>query len=382
MNASDFSENAPGHLKRAPEGHWAFVPDPLPPIVEFDSKTVTKLSEADLALGQLSGTGRMLPNPHLLIGPFLRREAVLSSRIEGTVTGLEQLLLFEVTPSARTQTADVQEVVNYVTAMQYGLERLNELPISLRLLRELHARLLSGVRGEDKRPGKFRDHPNFIGQRGQDIEDARFVPPPVFEMNQALNDFELFLHSNTELPFLVQLALIHYQFEAIHPFGDGNGRIGRLLLALLLCERGYLPQPLLYLSAFFERNRDSYMDHLLSVSQRGAWVEWIEFFLEGVAEQSRDAVTRSQLLLNLQQEYRERFQTARGSALTLQLVDALFEAPVITIPRARDFLGVTYRSAQLHIERLEGQGILTETSGSPRNRIYIALDIMAVISTE
>ena len=219
-----------------------------------------------------------MPNAQLLIAPFLRREAVLSSRIEGTIASLDQLILFEVEPSRESQNSDVGEVANYVSAMEYGLRRLEELPVSLRLIRELHGKLLTGVRGQDRRPGEFRQTKNAIAQQGRPLEEARYIPPPVAQMNQALSDFELFLHEPTELPILIQLALIHYQFEAIHPFLDGNGRIGRLLLSLLLCEKGYLTEPILYLSGFLEKHRDRYIDSLLRVSKFGDWAGWVDFF--------------------------------------------------------------------------------------------------------
>lgn len=382
MQQADFSEHAPGRFVQSPEGYWTFVPHPLPPKLEFDLQTIRLLSEANRGLGELAGVGQTLPNPHLLIGPFLRREAIFSSRIEGTTATAEELLLFEALPTEEPRTPDAREVANYVKALEYGLQRLKNLPVSLRLIRELHGVLLSGVRGQDRRPGEFRRSQNIIGQRGQRIEHARYVPPPVPEMQQGLDEFERFLHTPSDLPFLVQLALIHYQFEAIHPFMDGNGRIGRLLITLLLCERGLLKEPLLYLSAYFERNRDAYVDHLLHVSQAGTWSEWIQFFLQGVAEQSEDAIRRSQSLLSLWQNYRGRFQTARSSALLLKLVDALFAYPATWISRARKQLGVTHRSAQLNVEKLVAAGILAEKTGRQRNRVYLAPEILAIIEAD
>ncbi|NQW24647.1 MAG: Fic family protein [SAR202 cluster bacterium] len=382
MNPSDFTDGASGELVKTVEGLWAFVPNPLPPQFDISPITIKKLSVADLALGELKGIGQMLPNAHLLIAPFLRREAILSSRIEGTIASLDQLILFEVEPARDSGNPDVGEVANYVSAMEYGLERLKELPVSLRLIRGLHEKLLTGVRGNDRRPGEFRQTQNAIGQQGRSLEEARYIPPPVAQMTQALSDFELFLHQPTELPFLLQLALVHYQFEAIHPFLDGNGRIGRLLLSLLLCENGYLTQPLLYLSGFFEKNRDRYIDSLLRVSQEGDWVGWVDFFLEGVAEQSNDVIERSGLLVNLRQQYRERAQTARASALPLQLVDQLFQIPGLTISGAQAMLEVTYVSAQRSVERLVALGILVEVTGQQRNRVYLAPEILSIINAE
>jgi Fic family protein len=378
MQPSSFTRDAPGELVKHPDGYWTFVPLPLPPHLSFSPPLVRALSEADQALGQLSGVGRMLPNPHLLIRPFLGREAVSSSRIEGTVAGLKDLLLYEMNPDIRPTAPDVREVANYVAALEYGLERLKELPICLRLIRELHERLLRGVRGADHQPGEFRRCQNFIGRQGQKAHQARFVPPTVAHMDTALHALERFIAAPGDLPVLVQVALIHYQFEAIHPFEDGNGRVGRLLISLLLCERKCLPQPLLYLSTYLERHDDEYKDHLLRVSQRGAWDEWITFFLRGVAEQSRDAVARSHRLLDLWQTYRQNLQGKRTSALTLRLVDTLFETVMLTIPRAAELLGVTYASAKQNLERLVLEGIVDRLPNS-RPQTYFAHNILRTL---
>ncbi len=325
----------------------------------------------------------MLPNPHLLIGQFVRREAVASSRIEGTITDLRQLLLFEADPSdagldAGTE-ADRKEVSNYVDALTHGLDRLKTLPVSRRLMREIHARLMQGVRGEDKRPGEFRDRQNMIGMHGQTPQEARFVPPPVAAMNQALNDLELFIAYGSDLPVLVELALIHYQFEVIHPFLDGNGRLGRLLISLLLCERGVLTQPLLYLSAYFEEHGDEYRDRLLRVSQAGEWIPWVRFFLEGIIQFSRKAIAKSGQILDLWNEYRSHLQTVGQSSNLLRLVDFLFERPAISIPQARERLAVTHKAAQANVERLVAEGILREVTNLKRNRIYLAPRILEII---
>lgn len=382
MNKSDFTNSAPGTLVQTPESIWAFVPDPLPPAADFSTRIWQRLSTADLAVGQLSGVGRMLANPHLVVGPFLRREAVLSSRIEGTVTNLKQLMMYEAAPTIQAQPSDISEVANYVNAMSYGLERLGDLPFSLRLIRELHGRLLQGVRGQENRLGEFRTIQNYIGGYSRGTVDARYVPPPVEQMNQAMNDLEIFIHQPTDLPFLIQLAMIHYQFEAIHPFADGNGRIGRLILSLLMCEKGYLTQPMLYLSAYFEKHRDEYIDRLLRVSQVGDWENWIAFFLDAVVEEATEATRRSQDLQDLQRSFREHLQTPRGSALTLQLIDFLFEAPVITMGSVRGRLEVTARTAQLQINRLIDAGILAEATGQARNRAYITPAILEIFQTD
>ena len=382
MEPAEFKESKPGRLMRAREGYWTFVLAPLPPTLELSWDLVAQLSEADRALAELAGLGRNLPNPHLLIRPFVRREAVLSSRIEGTQASLTDLFLFEAVesgPPPAQGPADVKEVVNYIRALEHGLERLKELPLSLRLIREIHAKLMEGARGEHMTPGEFRRSQNWIGPPGCALADATFVPPPVPEMMEALGAFEKFLHAPTRLPPLVRLAQVHYQFEAIHPFLDGNGRVGRLLISLMLCHEGLLPQPLLYLSAFFERRRQDYYRLLLEISRSGAWMEWIRFFLQGIADQSRDAVGRSARLIDLRHAYRRRLEAARSSALLLRLVDDLFEHPVITIQQAARRLGITHRAAGLNIDKLVAAGILREVTGRKRYRLYAAREIIRTV---
>lgn len=355
------------------------MPNPLPPPLELTWDLVLENSQADRALSELAGVARTLPNPHLLISPFIRREAVLSSRIEGTQASLSDLLFFEASGEKELYSPDVVEVSNYVKALEYGLKRLEKLPVSLRLTREIHAQLLEGVRGEHLTPGEFRRSQNWIGPPGCTLMEATFVPPPEEEMKEALDFLEKFLHTPAELPPLIRLALIHYQFEAIHPFLDGNGRVGRLLLTLLLCAERLLPQPLLYLSAYFEQNRQRYYDSLLAVSQGGAWSEWVTFFLRGVAQQSSDAIRRSNRLLDLWKEYRQKLQSPRSSALTLLLLDQMFSYPAITVAGAAKRLHVTHRSAQLNIEKLVRTGILREETGRRRNRIFVAPEIIKII---
>jgi len=250
------------------------------------------------------------------------------------------------------------------------------------LIRDLHAQLLTGVRGQNQKLGEFRNKQNYIGKTGQSIHNARFVPPPVHEVQPAIFDLERFIAAKQNIPFLIKLALIHYQFETIHPFEDGNGRVGRLLITLLLCERAYLPVPLLYLSAYFERYRDQYVDRLLGVSQRGDWDEWVGFFLRGVAVQSRDAIRRSQRLFSLQQAYRDMLHEAHGTAPQFKLADELFASPVVTVARARQMLGLTSRGTQLTIDKLKRIGILQEITGRSRNRMYAAMQIIDVIESD
>lgn len=361
-------------------GYWAFVPNPLSPELKWTPDLIVALSEADRALGELAGLGRSLVNPHLLVRPFVRREAVLSSRIEGTQASLQDVFAYEARQMALFEAnSDVGEVVNYVRALEYGLDRLAKLPLSLRLIREIHARLMKGMRGEHLTPGEFRRSQNWIGPAGSTIESAPYVPPPVDEMAHALDAFEKFLHEPTGLPPLIRLGLIHYQFEAIHPFLDGNGRVGRLLISLLLCAWGLLPQPLLYLSAYFEASRSAYYDHLLAVSQSGAWEGWLSYFLAGIASQSRDAIERIYRLQDLREKYRQRFQTGRAAARLLQVVDLLFASPLITARQIEKSLKIDFTMAQRYINQLVKAGLLREVTGRARNRIYRADEIIGTI---
>ena len=380
MNLKEFTKDIPGRLVVIPEGVHAFIPFPLPSELSLPSDTIAILGEADRAVGQLYGLAQSLPNPSLLVRPFLRREAELSSRIEGTYATQEELVLFEVGQPSKPTRPDVLEVANYVQALEHGLKRLEEIPISLRLIRELHAHLLRGVRGGSLRPGEFRTVQNFIGQRNQPIAAARFVPPPASEVFSCLDALERSFHAETKIPPLVALAMIHYQFEAIHPFEDGNGRIGRLLLPLILCERKLLPHPLLHLSAFFERHREDYYDHLLHVSQRGEWQEWIQFFLRSVIDQAREAGSRSHQLIELRQLFQEKIRAKRASALAGRLVDHLFKSPAISVPLTSQLLRISYPSASLTVQKLVEVGILHEISGQKRNRVWLAPEVLQIIS--
>ncbi len=382
MNPDDFTKEQRKHLVKTQKDYLAYFPPPLEPQIPTRMDLFNKLSEADRSLSELAGIGRTLPNPHLLIGPFLRREAVLSSRIEGTQASLSDLLFFEAASLKEKDQPDVREVANYVGALEYGLKRLEDIPVSIRLIKELHERLMSGVRGRNKTPGQFRRSQNWIGPPGCTLMEASYVPPPVPEMKRALDLFEKYLHEQSILPPLVRLSVIHYQFEAIHPFLDGNGRIGRLLITLLLCSEGLLPQPLLYLSAFFEKNRREYYEYLLDVSRKGDWNRWIGFFLDATADQSKDAIMRSDQLLALWKSYRVRVQEARVSALLLELIDQLFMYPVLTNKVASKRLSITPRSTQNNIENLVSAGILEEVTGRKRNRVYVAREIMSIIESE
>jgi Fic family protein len=394
MHPDRFQANAPGSLVKVehPDGpYWAFVPDPLPPYLAWDSELVQILSSADRALGELAGLGRTMRNPHLLVAPFIRREAVSSSRIEGTQADLLDLYVSQLSlpgVSPRASEADVQETLNYVHALEYGRRRLTAIPLSLRLIREVHERLLTGVRGRKASPGEFRTIQNMIG--GAKPQTARFVPPPAHlssgilhsgtpPMFEALEQLEVYLNADNHHPPLIRLALIHYQFEAIHPFLDGNGRLGRLLIALILIHWDLLPLPLLYLSAYFEQHRDAYYDRLLAVSQRAAWRDWVIFFLKGIFEQAQDASGRAKRLNDLRERWREQLHKSGRSGLPIRLVDYLFETPILTISEAERHLGVTYRSAKLAVDKLVALGVLAPFRDLPYARPYIAREILQVL---
>jgi Fic family protein len=380
MKPEEFPSRRAGQVVRSPAGYWAFVPRALPPRIDYSLSLIRLLSEARGILGELAGLGRMLPNPHLLVGPAIRREAVLSSRIEGTEAGLEDLYLFEADPAEPPRRPDVREVHNYVIALEYGLQRMETLPVSLRLVREIHEKLMEGVRGGQALPGQFRTTQNWIGRPGCLLDEATYVPPPVDAMTEALGQWERYIHTPDETPELVRVALIHYQFEAIHPFVDGNGRVGRLLISLLLSHWDILPQPLLYLSAFFEEHRDEYYRALLRVSQDGEWEEWIEFFLRGVREQSRDALRTARILMDLQAHCRALLQGRSLSKVTLDVLERLFAHPVVTASLIRDRSKVNFRTAQKAIHDLEQAGILREITGQRRSRIWVAPEIMEILT--
>lgn len=346
-----------GQLIPVPEGVCAFIPDPLPRELVLSMSLTKLLSEASRAVGTLSGVGETIPNPRLLFRPFVTREAVLSSRIEGTNASMTDVFRFEVSPHLKPK-GDTVEVANHISALELGLERLNHIPLCIRLVNEVHSRLMTGVRGHEKRPGHIRETQVWIGPEfNTPIELATYVPPPANLVSDLLQDWEAFINDRRDMPLLLQCALMHYQFDAIHPFADGNGRIGRLLISLFLAERNILPVPLLYLSAYFERNRDDYYNHLFQLSADGEWETWVHFFLTGVLEQSEEALFRMRRVRELHDSYKEQLRDYHGSGHMFQLLDELFGRPFMTAPEAARRLGLTPAGARR----------ILDSNGRPRN---------------
>ena len=363
-----------GRFVRQPAGYTAFIPAPLPPDppLQMDGELWSLLSAADRALGRLDGSTEVLPNPDLFLAMYVRQEAVLSSQIEGTQASLVDILEYEADAARKGLPADVAEVVNYVSAMNYGLGRLAAMPLSLRLLREIHAELLQGVRGAQRSPGEFRTTQNWIGSANAPLERAIFLPPPPAEMLKALGDLELFLHDPTPLPTLVKAGLVHGQFETIHPFLDGNGRVGRLLISFLLVQQGVLRQPLLYLSYYLKQHRDEYYDLLQAVRTKGNWESWLRFFLRGVSEVAEAATDTARQILRLREEHREIVsREGRAAGNALRLLEHLYQQPILSARRAAELLQVTYPTANGLMVRLADLGLLDETTGATRNRVFV-----------
>lgn len=384
MDPNRFASSTSGQCRKTLEGYHAFYPEKLPPKLELDWDLVNLISASDRALAELSGAGQLLPNPHLLIRPYLRREAILSSKIEDTHAEMGQLALFEEEQDGEPEFSEVQEVANYVKALERGLRRIEELPISTRLIKELHEVLLKNVRGGEsmKNPGQFRQRQNWIGPKGCKLEEATYVPPPHYDLSDMMREWENYIHNNTREPVLVKAALMHYQFEAVHPFIDGNGRIGRLLITLFLCERKCLSLPLLYLSGFFDETRDDYYRHLLSVSEKGSWREWIDYFLRGVRIQAERALLDTRQVLALYEKnrlaLRDRTRVPQESA---RVLDHVFGNPFISIARYAERYDVSYHNANKGIQFWIEQGLLREFTGQKRNRVFVADEILNLTLT-
>jgi Fic family protein len=375
MNNRLKSDGRSGQYQPQPHGFSAFVPRPLPPEnppIAIDDEMQVLLSEADRALGRLDGSIQTLPNPDLFVLMYIRKEAVLSSQIEGTQSSLTDVLEAEAQLLSATRPGDVNEVINYVAAMNYGIERLDTLPVSTRLIRELHERLMQGVRGQERNPGEIRTSQNWIGPGGSTLNDAAFVPPPPQDLPAALSELEKFVHATSRLPALVSIGLIHAQFETIHPFLDGNGRVGRLLITLLLCEKGILSQPVLYISHYLRENRQSYYEHLQAVRDRGQWEGWLKFFIAGIGAVSAEATETARRIVTLREAHRqlivETFGRAAGNGMLL--LEELFRHPVVSVNYVAQRLGITHAGASNLVRRLEEAGILVEITGQPRNRAF------------
>ena len=381
MDADLYQDTVFGGVRSVPgKGYRAYYPNPLPPSIDIAQDTVLRLADAEAALGRLAGAGRLLPNPHLLIRPYLLKEALSSARIEGTQASL--LGVLEAEADEKKHDPDIEEVLNYMLAMEQGLGRLDKLPFSLRLVCDMHAILLRGVRGRERQPGETRKSQNWIGSPGSTLETASFVPPPPGELANLLSDWERFVHHNRTISVLVQSGLLHYQFETIHPFLNGNGRMGRLLIVFHLVVRDRLPQPLLYLSSYFEKHREVYYANLQGVRERGDMDTWLRFYLEGVETQANDAVRRAERLIDLREKYRARvMESTRGQAAVL--VDSLIANPIINARRVEARLGVKRPTSLRMLSLLESLGILTAMEpGQRRERRFVAEEVMSAIDED
>lgn len=364
-----------GQYLRQPNGYRAFIPKPLPPDppIQISGDLQGLLSQADRALGRLDGSIHTLPHPDLFVYMYVRKEAVLSSQIEGTQSSLQDVLAAEARILAPDRPQDVAEVVNYVGAMNYGLARLAELPVCVRLIREIHGELLKGVRGSHLTPGDLRTSQNWIGPAGCTLNEAIFVPPPPHEVPKVLADLERFLHTDTSVPLLVKIGLAHAQFETIHPFLDGNGRIGRLLITFLLCEQKVLMKPVLYLSYYFKRQRQAYYDHLQAVRDAGTWEVWLAFFLRGIIEVSGQATETARRILSLREEHRRAITDSLGRAAGNghRVLEHLYQHPIVSVNEVQQLTGTTYPAANDLVAKLVNSAILREFTGKARNRRFI-----------
>jgi Fic family protein len=361
-----------GRYISQPTGYRSFVPAPLPPDppLQLDAELVMLLSQADQSIGRLDGISRVVPNPDLFVATYVRQEAVLSSRIEGTRSTLDDVLIHEIDDTHRGLPEDIVEVTNYVRALQHGLQRLDSLPLSLRLIREIHAELMRGVRGQEKDPGEFRRSQNWIGRPGATLANAIYVPPAPADMWQALDRFERFLHEPGDLPLLIHAGIAHAHFEMIHPFLDGNGRVGRLLITLLLCTHSVLRLPLLYLSQYLNDNRPEYYDRLTAIHRRGDWEGWVVFFLRGVQQTADDATRIAYEILNLFAEHTTLIRSQSASPNAPRLLEYLFTQPIVDVNQVRDQLGVTFQTADSLVRQFASLGLLEEITGGQRSRKF------------
>lgn len=361
-----------GRFARQPSGYDAFIPANLPPTppLQIDGEMLGLLSQADQALGRLDGIVKVVPDPDFFVGMYVRREAVLSSQIEGTQSTLQDLLEVELEPRKRDRHSDVGDIVNYVAAMNYGLDRLSELPLSLRLIREIHSELLRDGRGAHATPGEFRTIQNWIGPAGGSLKQATFVPPPVPDMHRALDNFERFLHSDEGRPVLLDAAIAHAQFETIHPFLDGNGRVGRLLITFLLVHSGSLRKPLLYLSYYFKLHRAEYYDRLMAIRLSGDWEGWLKFFLRGVASTADEATHMAERIFELRERHRSLILSENLGSNGLLLLSRLFDRPIINVRLAAAALDSAFPTANRLVSRFQELGLLHELTGQRRSRVF------------
>lgn len=379
MDYKAFEHSSSGRLVPTEHGQLAFVPNDLPPPSIDLNALAESLERAAAALGELDGIGRALQSPYLLIHPLQGREALASSTMEGTYTTADDLLLLEAGASESERGPDTREVANYRAALTAAIASLDTIPLSLRTLRDAHRTLLTGVRGDRglrSRPGEFKQYQNFIG--AYEIEKARFIPPPPQKTLAALDKLEKYFHDGrSALPVLINSALIHYQFETIHPFADGNGRVGRMLITLHLYHAKRIKLPMLYLSPALEARKDEYIDRMYAVSAKGAWTDWITFYLDAVVQASQSAIVIADRLIALQKKYRDRFQQANRSAGLLAVIDRLFERPAFTIPMIAEQLGISYPSAKANVEKVIAAGIVEEARNTSNPRYYIAKEIVS-----
>ncbi len=365
-----------------PAGYKAFIPAKLPPgpPLRIEGALQNLLSQADMALARLDGMGYFLPNADLFIAMYVRKEALLSSQIEGTQASLEDIFEYE-SGDKPENINDVAEVINYIRALNYGMDRLKTLPMSLRLIKEIHGVLMQGTRGGNKTPGEFMKTQNWIGPQGSTLKDARYIPPPPQEVVKTMGDLEQYIHKGRKLPVLIDCGLVHYQFESIHPFLDGNGRVGRLLITFYLYFREVLHRPLLYLSYYFKKNRQEYYDRLNMVRDKGDYEQWIAFFLKGVVETADSAVETARKILELQTKHRELLWKKKlSSPLAVGILERLFQKPYVSVNDVAREFSISFQAASNLVSQLEGAGILHEITGKKRDKRFIYAEYITILS--
>ena len=363
-------------------GYKAFLPEKLPPgpPLRIEGALQNLLSQADMALARLDGMGYFLPNAELFIAMYVKREALLSSQIEGTQASLEDIFEYE-SGDKPENINDVAEVINYIRALNYGIERLKTLPMSLRLIKEIHGVLTQGTRGGNKAPGEFRKTQNWIGPPGSTLKDARYIPPPPQDVLKAMGDLEQYIHKGRKLPVLIDCGLVHYQFESIHPFLDGNGRVGRLLITFYLYFREVLHRPLLYLSYYFKKNRQEYYDRLNMVRDKGDYEQWIAFFLKGIVETADSAVETARKILELQTKHREMLWKKKlSSPLAVGILERLFQKPYVSVNDVAKEFSISFQAASNLVSQLAGAGILYEITGKKRDKRFLYREYITILS--